>query len=736
MNLFAIAGLFFVAIPALIVGPLVLIKSRKKVHLIWAAFLSSVVWWGFGIYKIATSAEMVKTFFWLRIAEIGVILIPVFLVHFVITFLGLKRKIFLILFYLVSGIFLYFNIFTDYFLNELYFAFNQFYYPIATPLYTLFIIMFLGSVIYVIFELFRAYKKRSGIIKSQIKYLIIAFIIGFSGGTSSYFPAYKINIYPAWNATIFISVLMVSYAILRYRLMDIRIAARKIVIYSGMAGLTYGLFYLVAWGYIKLFGGIFTNSSYLLGIVIAPLFVALFIWFNKIFKIIANKYFFFSLYNYQKTINKLTKDLNYYIDLNKIINSIVNTIKQTMQLNKAGILLINKKGETIHYEIAKVIGFNKQNGISLVQDNFLTRHLQRTQKPLIREELSLLAKDTKIVQDKQNFNQLYNNMKRIDASLCLPLISRNELMGIIVLGSKISGDAYNKEDLELLDVLSKQAAIAVENARLYKEVQDFNKTLKQKVDEQTEEIRKAYEVEKKARKGLESLNKAKSQFMLATQHHLRTPLTSMQGYLDLILQGSFGKIINKKVEEKLARFQISTKNLINMVEEILNISQFQLGRKVVTLAPNTLIEPILEEIISELIPESEKKGIYLKLEKPKKLPKIKADAPKLKMAIFNIIDNAVKYTEKGGVTVKLEVKDFVLRVITKDTGMGIGKEEIKNLFNKVFERGEKAEKLFATGRGIGLFIASKMVQAHHGKVWAESEGLGKGSTFYIELPIK
>ena len=258
MNLFAIAGLFFVAIPALIVGPLVLIKSRKKVHLIWAAFLSSVVWWGFGMYKIGTAIDSEIAFFWWRVAEVGVILIPVFLVHFVIIFLGLKRKILLILSYLAAGILLYLNICTNYFIDKLYFAFDQFYYILATPLYTTFICIFMGSVIYVIFELFRAYKKRNGIIKSQIKYLIIAFFVGFSGGITSYFPVYKINVYPAWNATIFISVLMVSYAILRYRLMDIRVAARKIVIYSGMAGLTYGLFYLVSWGYIKLFGGIFT----------------------------------------------------------------------------------------------------------------------------------------------------------------------------------------------------------------------------------------------------------------------------------------------------------------------------------------------------------------------------------------------------------------------------------------------------------------------------------------------
>ena len=748
MNAFAITGLI-VAIPITILGVFTLVMGRKKIHLIWGFFCFSVAWWGFGIYKIAMSAEVSKTIFWLRIAEVGVIFIPVFLVHFVITFLELKRKILLFLFYFITAIFLYLNIFTNYFLHELYFAFGQFYYPYATPIYTLFISIFFLSVIYSIFGLLRAHKETTGIIRSQIKYLIWAFIIGFSGGATSFFPAYGLKIYPVWNITIFIGVLIVTYAISRYRLMDIRVVFQKTFLYLGAAGFTYGIFYLVIWFYNKAFGGVYTSSAYIAGVIIAPLFILTLYWTNKKLLVFANKYLFFSLYNYQETINNLSQKLNYLNDLDEIINLIVDTVKQTIQLDRAGVLLVEENKE-IKYRIAKVIGFKEENGISLVQDNFLTKHLKETQKPLIKEELTLLARDSKDGEERKRFLELESNMKRIEASLCLPLMSSKKLIGIAVLGSKVSGDAYTTEDLELLSTLAFQAGIAIDNARLYKEVQDFNKTLQQKVDEQTKEIReaytkveKAYEVEKKgrkleekARKDLQRLDEAKSQFMLATQHHLRTPLTSMQGYLDLILQGSFGKIVNKKIKEKLVRFKTSTKNLINIVEEILNISQFQLGRKVVSLEANIPVEPILEEIISELMPEAEKKGIYLKLERPEKLPEIKADPPKLKMAIFNIIDNAVKYTEKGGVIVKLETIDSALRIITKDTGMGIAKKEIKNLFNKVFERGEKAQKLFTTGRGIGLFIASKMVQAHQGKVWAESEGAGKGSTFYIELPIK
>jgi signal transduction histidine kinase len=116
------------------------------------------------------------------------------------------------------------------------------------------------------------------------------------------------------------------------------------------------------------------------------------------------------------------------------------------------------------------------------------------------------------------------------------------------------------------------------------------------------------------------------------------------------------------------------------------------------------------------------------------LPTIKADQEKLKVALANIIDNAVKYTSKGGVLVKTETADSKVLISVKDTGMGIPKEEQKYLFDRTFERGKGAKQANATGKGIGLYITYHIIKAHDGKIWVESEGKGKGATFYIELP--
>ena len=235
-------------------------------------------------------------------------------------------------------------------------------------------------------------------------------------------------------------------------------------------------------------------------------------------------------------------------------------------------------------------------------------------------------------------------------------------------------------------------------------------------------------------KEFERLDRAKTQFILATQHHLRTPLSIIKGYASMLLEGSYGKV-EAKTKEALSGIQEAIERLIKLVNEFLDISQLQVGREILK-REEAQIEKIIEEIVGELKPAAKEKGIYLELEVEEGLPKIKLDRPKIKTAIFNVIDNAIKYTRKGGVTINLKSQNSNLKIAIKDTGIGLTQEGIKTLFTEFFERGKEAEKIYTTGRGIGLYIAQNIVEAHQGKIWAESEGKDKGSTFYIELPLE
>ncbi len=257
---------------------------------------------------------------------------------------------------------------------------------------------------------------------------------------------------------------------------------------------------------------------------------------------------------------------------------------------------------------------------------------------------------------------------------------------------------------------------------------------REEIEKLAADIKKAYEVEKKAREELEKLDAVKNQFLLTIQHHLRTPLTSMMGYTDLLLKGQFGKV-PKKIEVVVQKFQSSTNELIKMVNEFLDITQFQLGKRVILLKDGVDAQEIAENIVNSLMLEAQSKKINLNFERIQDDCLIKADPEKLKAAMANIIDNAVKYTNQGGVSVKIRRSGSDILIEVKDTGIGISKVHLQNLFGNIFERGEEAKKTFTTGRGIGLYLAAQIIQAHNGKIWAESEGEGKGATFFIQLPM-
>jgi signal transduction histidine kinase len=266
-------------------------------------------------------------------------------------------------------------------------------------------------------------------------------------------------------------------------------------------------------------------------------------------------------------------------------------------------------------------------------------------------------------------------------------------------------------------------------------LEELTQNLQQKIDDQTRELRKSYEMEKKANEQLEALDNVKNQFLMTVQHHLRTPLTSMMGYADLLLSGTFGKV-SKEVSEIIKKFEESTEGLIKMVNDFLDVTQFQMGKGVVCMQEGVNLCPIFKDLLSDLELEAKQKGIYLKLEKPEHTCLIKADINKLKAAFTNIFDNAVKYTQKGGVTIRFKVENKKLHVQIQDTGIGIAKDRLAHLFDNTFTRTEESKKTFTTGRGIGLYLSAQIIKAHEGEVWAESEGEGKGSTFNIVLPIE
>jgi signal transduction histidine kinase len=252
------------------------------------------------------------------------------------------------------------------------------------------------------------------------------------------------------------------------------------------------------------------------------------------------------------------------------------------------------------------------------------------------------------------------------------------------------------------------------------------------------EIKRRVELErltaelKKAYSKLEELDKAKSEFISIASHQLRTPLTAIKGYISMMLERVYGKMPGK-AEKPLENIYTSNERLIKLVNDLLNVSRIEAGRIKLELKKISL-EEVINSVVEELKNEAKKKNIYLKFEKPKKLlSKILADRNKIRQVIMNVVDNAIRYTEHGGVTVQIQNPKSKIQIIVSDTGEGLTKYELSKMFES-FSRGMAGTRLYTEGVGLGLYIAKKFVEMHEGKIWAESKGKSKGSTFFIELP--
>ena len=240
-----------------------------------------------------------------------------------------------------------------------------------------------------------------------------------------------------------------------------------------------------------------------------------------------------------------------------------------------------------------------------------------------------------------------------------------------------------------------------------------------------------------ANERLKELDQRKSEFVSLASHQLRAPLTAIKGYASLLVEGSFG-VLSAKAKEATERIFESSNRLVAIVEDFLTISRIEQNRLEYHFE-RTDMQKIVGTIVEEMKQTAQQKGVSLSLVVPDKEKDsfvANVDAGKISQVVGNVINNAIQYAPQGTIVVTLSknsVKKMIL-IAVKDNGVGMTKETIDKLFQK-FSRADDASKTSTTGTGLGLYVASQLVQAHQGRIWAESAGKDKGSTFFVELPL-
>lgn len=252
--------------------------------------------------------------------------------------------------------------------------------------------------------------------------------------------------------------------------------------------------------------------------------------------------------------------------------------------------------------------------------------------------------------------------------------------------------------------------------------------------EQREQIEILAQDLRKANDKLKELDKLKSQFLSIASHDLRAPLTVIRNYVSLVLDGSYGKM-PKAAEEGLHQVFERATDMAKSVDTYLNVSRIEQGRMKYDFIDVDLA-PILKKATADFKPNAEKKGLTMNAAIASALEgkKARVDVAKLNEILNNLLDNSIKYTPKGSISVSAELSGKIARITIKDTGIGMSQDTIGKLF-QLFSTGESSLKVNISSTGVGLYITKAHVLAHKGRVWAESDGEGKGSRFILELPL-
>ncbi|HZM27618.1 MAG TPA: GAF domain-containing protein, partial [Gemmatimonadales bacterium] len=294
----------------------------------------------------------------------------------------------------------------------------------------------------------------------------------------------------------------------------------------------------------------------------------------------------------------------------------------------------------------------------------------------------------------------------IRAILAVPMVREDRLIGCLAVTRTQPGE-FPAETIELLRTFATQSALAIQNARLFLEIEDKSRQL-------------------------EVASQHKSEFLANMSHELRTPLNAIIGFSEVLTDRMFGEL-NEKQDEYLKDIYASGQHLLSLINDILDLSKIEAGRMELELADFHLPQAIDNALV--LVRERAlRRGIKLEPSIDSHLGEIRGDERKIKQVLLNLLSNAIKFTPEGGrVGVRAEPVDEHVKVAVSDTGVGIAPEDHEAVFEEFRQVGTAEKK--AEGTGLGLALARKFIELHGGRIWVQSQ-VGVGSTFTFTLPVR
>lgn len=381
-------------------------------------------------------------------------------------------------------------------------------------------------------------------------------------------------------------------------------------------------------------------------------------------------------------IIEVSRVLNSTLNLEPLLHHIIQIATELTATEASSILLLDKKTGELHFEAATGVKGQEVKPMVVPLDNSIAGWV-------IKEGEPLLIPDVR--KDPRHYHQADDTTKFSTRSILgVPLRVKDKIIGVLEVLNKIDDQEFTQNDVETLTILAAQAAIAIENARLFQQ----------------------------------------SDLLSEVVHELRTPLTSIRGYSKMLLLAE-GIDQEKKLEftETIHR---EAGRLGQMINDFLDLARLESGRTHMAQEPVNMSE-VISETLAVLQPQATERQISIALQVPETLPTIIGDPTRLKQVMVNLVSNAVKYNRDGGrVDIEAKVGGDELNVAVGDTGRGIAEEDLPHVFEKFYRIDDPEQQ--TKGTGLGLSIAKHIVEVHGGTISVQSVR-GEGSTFSFTLPL-
>lgn len=503
---------------------------------------------------------------------------------------------------------------------------------------------------------------------------------------------------------------VVTYSIMRHGLFDLRMAAVRSTAYLlSLATLAFVYYALIMAISGVLFEGVSTERLFLsttLAIGVALIFQPV----KHFFDVVTSTFFYRNSYTSESFFSRLNELLVRNTDMTRMLERTSLYIQSVLHSRQVYFYVFRHEDKRHDFSI----GTPHHSRMAKQDVEELSAYVERTGNVAIATHF--LSSDDRFMKRLLHSNKI---------EVAIPLARSGEAVGYLFVGES-KGGKYTARDIRVLRTISDELVIAIQNALAVQQVRDLNNTLQQRIDDATKELRRS-------NTQLQRLDEAKDEFVSMASHQLRTPLTSVKGYLDMVLEGDAGEITDMQ-KHLLSEAFTSSERMVHLINDFLNVSRLQTGKFIIEKTKVDL-KKLIEQEVSSLRLSATQRQLSFKVVMKGAIPVLMLDEGKMRQVVMNFLDNSLYYSRSDTVIqVRLEKDDDCISFTVKDTGIGVPEKEQGHLFTK-FYRASNARKQRPDGTGVGLFLAKKVITAHSGRVIFTSTE-GKGSTFGFSVPIK